>query len=73
MRAGQNALMVRADTGHSLRAGARVALLVPGSPSYVDLVLALLADGVFPVPLDPALTPAEQQRVLAPISPSTSS
>lgn len=61
--------MVRADTGDTLRPGARVALLVPGSPSYVDLVLTLLADGVFPVPLDPALTPAEQERILAPISP----
>jgi long-chain acyl-CoA synthetase len=49
--------------------GSRVALLVPGSPSYVDLVLALLARGVFPVPLDPALTAAERSRILAPISP----
>ena len=52
-----------------LREGSRVALLVPGSASYVDLVLALLADGVFPVPLDPALTAAERERILAPISP----
>jgi len=53
-----------------LRAGSRVALLVPGSPSYVDVVLALLADGVFPVPLDPALTAPERQRILAPIAPA---
>ncbi|MCW2735595.1 AMP-binding protein [Nocardioides sp.] len=52
-----------------LGAGSRVALLVPGSASYVDLVLALLADGVFPVPLDPALTPAECRRILKPIAP----
>ncbi|MDT0186645.1 AMP-binding protein [Microbacterium sp. ARD31] len=52
-----------------LAAGSRVALLVPGSTTYVDLVLALLADGVFPVPLDPALTAAERDRVLAPIAP----
>ena len=45
------------------------ALLVPGSPAYVDLVLALLADGVFPVPLDPALTEAERDRILEPIAP----
>ncbi len=53
----------------SLREGSRVALLVPGSPAYVDLVLALLADGIFPVPLDPALTEAERGRILAPIEP----
>ena len=46
-----------------------MALLVPGSAAYVDLVIALLADGVFPVPLDPALTEAERQRVLEPIAP----
>ncbi len=49
--------------------GARVALLVPGSAPYVDLVLALLADGIFPVPLDPALTEAERRRILGPIAP----
>ena len=48
--------MVSTGEGEGLLAGDRVALLVPGSPAYVDLVLALLADGVFPVPLDPALT-----------------
>ena len=49
--------------------GSRVALLVPGSQEYVDLVLALLCAGVFPVPLDPALTSAERDRILAPIAP----
>ncbi|KRE96127.1 AMP-dependent synthetase [Nocardioides sp. Soil774] len=53
----------------ALGEGSRVALLVPGSESYVDLVLALLAEGVFPVPLDPALTHAERDRILAPIAP----
>ena len=42
---------------------------MPGSVAYVDLVIALLADGVFPVPLDPALTPAERERVLGPLAP----
>jgi long-chain acyl-CoA synthetase len=46
-----------------------VALLVPGSHAYVDLVIALLAAGVFPVPLDPSLTDAERRRILAPIAP----
>jgi long-chain acyl-CoA synthetase len=56
-------------TAADLTEGSRVALLVPGSETYVDLVLALLGRGVFPVPLDPALTQAERTRVLAPISP----
>ena len=55
--------------GVELGEGARVALLVPASRTYVDLVLALLADGIFPVPLDPALTAAERERILAPIAP----
>lgn len=46
-----------------------MALLAPGTTAYVDLVLALLADGIFPIPLDPALTPAERDRVLAPLAP----
>ena len=29
----------------------RIALLVPGSPAYVELVIALLRRGVFPVPM----------------------
>ncbi|WP_243395464.1 class I adenylate-forming enzyme family protein [Nocardioides currus] len=56
------------DAPH-LGPGSRVALLVPGSAPYVDLVLALLADGVFPVPLDPALTESERTRILEPIRP----
>ncbi|NYE38726.1 long-chain acyl-CoA synthetase [Nocardioides cavernae] len=58
-----------ARTDVDLRPGSRVALLVPGSRSYVDLVLGLLADGVFPVPLDPGLTQAERVRILAPVAP----
>ena len=53
-----------------LRPGDRVALLLPGSTAYVDAVLALLAGGVFPVPLDPRLTPAERERVLADVEPA---
>ncbi|WP_107765771.1 class I adenylate-forming enzyme family protein [Nocardioides terrigena] len=56
-------------TSADLTEGSRVALLVPGSEAYVDLVLALLGRGVFPVPLDPALTEPERTRILAPISP----
>ena len=61
--------MTDAELDPAGREGSRVALLAPGSTSYVELVLALLADGVFPVPLDPALTTAERERILAPIAP----
>jgi long-chain acyl-CoA synthetase len=55
---------------HGLHAGDRVALLVPGSQAYVDAVLSLLADGVFPVPLDPRLTSYERERILADLRPA---
>ncbi len=37
---------------HDLAPGDRVALLVPGSVAYAELVIALLRRGVFPVPMD---------------------
>ena len=52
-----------------LRPGDRVALLQPGSPAYVDLVIGLLADGIFPVPLDPRLTEAEREPILGDVAP----
>ena len=52
-----------------LREGSRVALLVPGSMPYVDLVMSLLAAGVFPIPLDPRLTAYERERILAGLRP----
>jgi long-chain acyl-CoA synthetase len=52
-----------------IRPGDRVALLVPGSVEYVDLVIGLLAAGVFPVPLDPRLTESERTGILADIDP----
>ncbi|WP_110205927.1 class I adenylate-forming enzyme family protein [Nocardioides daejeonensis] len=57
------------ETLAALEAGDRVALLVPGSADYLDVVIALLARGVFPVPLDPRLTVSERERVLEPIQP----
>lgn len=56
-------------THSELEEGSRVALLVPGSAAYVDLVMSLLAHGVFPVPLDPRLTPGERSRILADVRP----
>ena len=52
-----------------LREGSRVALLVPGSLEYVDLVMSLLAAGVFPIPLDPRLTAYERERILVGLRP----
>ena len=52
-----------------LREGSRVALLVPGSLEYVDLVMSLLAEGMFPIPLDPRLTAYERERILAGLRP----
>ncbi len=52
-----------------LHAGDRVALLQPGSPAYVDLVIGLLSAGLFPVPLDPRLTAVERERILADVDP----
>ena len=49
--------------------GDRVALLVPGSVEYVDLVLGLLATGIVPVPLDPRLTASERGGILDDVAP----
>ena len=54
----------------ALRPGDRVALLAPGSATYVDAVLSLLATGVFPVPLDPNLTPHERAAVVEDVQPA---
>jgi len=53
-----------------LREGDRVALLVPASLTYLDVVLGLLASGVVPIPLDPRLTTYERDRILAGLSPT---
>ena len=53
-----------------LQRGDRVALLVPGSRRYVEVVLRLLTAGIFPIPLDPRLTPGEQDRILRGLSPA---
>ena len=53
-----------------LRPGDRVALLAPGSTPYVDLAIALAAERVVPVPLDPTLTVSEREAMLAYVAPS---
>jgi long-chain acyl-CoA synthetase len=49
--------------------GDRVALLVPGTAEYVDLVISLLCAGIVPVPLDPRLTPRERDVILTDVQP----
>ncbi len=53
-----------------LQPGDRIALLVPGSRTYVDAVLSLLVRGVFPIPLDPRLTQHERDRILTNLDPA---
>jgi long-chain acyl-CoA synthetase len=53
-----------------LSSGDRVALLVPGSPRYIDVVISLLVRGVVPIPLDPRLTTHERDRILADLEPT---
>ncbi|HEX7739001.1 MAG TPA: AMP-binding protein, partial [Marmoricola sp.] len=52
-----------------LAEGSRIALLVPGSVPYVELVISLLAAGMFPVPLDPKLTASERERIFGTVRP----
>ncbi|MGZ6744587.1 MAG: class I adenylate-forming enzyme family protein [Nocardioides sp.] len=52
-----------------LRPRDRVGLLVPGSLDYLDLVMSLLAAGMFPIPLDPRLTAYERERILGGLDP----
>ncbi|MGV3563871.1 MAG: class I adenylate-forming enzyme family protein [Nocardioides sp.] len=53
-----------------MREGDRVALLVAPSTTYVDTVLALLAEGIVPIPLDPRLTDHERSRILDGLDPA---
>jgi long-chain acyl-CoA synthetase len=53
-----------------LPAGSVVALQVPGSTAYVEVVLALLGRGIVPAPLDPRLTEAETGGVLEDLEPA---
>ncbi|AWB92047.1 class I adenylate-forming enzyme family protein [Aeromicrobium chenweiae] len=57
-----------ADRGLTL--GDRVVLSVPGSPTYVSVVLGASRSGIVPVPLDPRLTPYERDRIIADVSPA---
>jgi long-chain acyl-CoA synthetase len=55
---------------HDLTSGDRVALLVPGSVAYAELVISLLRRGIFPVPMDVKLTASEREGLLADLDPA---
>ena len=67
--ASERGSVARVSEPIDLHSGDRVALLQPGSAAYVDLVIGLLAAGIFPVPLDPRLTRAERDRVIGDVDP----
>jgi long-chain acyl-CoA synthetase len=54
---------------HGFVAGDRLALLLPNSPEYIELVFACSRLGVIAVPLNTRLSPAEIDRVLADATP----
>ncbi len=58
------------DAVPSLDPGTRVALQIPGSIAYVELVLGLLSHGIFPIPLDPKLTSFETDELFAELAPT---
>ncbi len=53
----------------ALSPGDRVALLVPGSVAYAELVVSLLRRGIFPVPMDSRLTATERDALLTDVDP----
>ena len=54
---------------HGFKAGDRLALLLPNSPEYIELVYACGWLGVTAVPVNTRLSPAEIDRVLADATP----
>lgn len=67
---GQQRRVAGALARRGLSAGDRVVLAVPGSTTYVSVVLGALRSGIVPVPLDPRLTPYEREGILADVDPS---
>jgi len=56
-------------TAHGFRAGDRLALLLPNSPEYIELVYACSSIGVTAVPLNVRLSAVEIDRVLTDAAP----
>lgn len=53
-----------------ITAGDRIVLSVTGSPDYASVVLGATRSGIVPVPVDPRLTPPEQQVIVTDVEPS---
>src|SRR5712671_2390884 len=56
--------------GRGLNVGDRLALLLPNSPEYIEVVYACSRIGVIAVPINTRLSVVEIDRVLADASPS---
>src|SRR6266852_5504897 len=56
-------------SAHGLKAGDRLALLLPNEPEYIEMVYACGWLGVIAVPLNTRLSPREIDRVLADADP----
>src|ERR1700755_3627072 len=56
-------------SAHGFKSGDRLALLLPNSPEYIELVYACSWLGVIAVPLNTRLSLAEIDRVLADSAP----
>jgi acyl-CoA synthetase (AMP-forming)/AMP-acid ligase II len=54
---------------HGFRSGDRLALLLPNSPEYIELVYACSRLGIITVPINTRLSVAEIDRVLADATP----
>ena len=61
--------VANALSAHGFKAGERLALLLPNSPEYIELVYACSWLGVIAVPLNTRLSLAEIDRVLADAAP----
>jgi long-chain acyl-CoA synthetase len=68
--AAAQARVAGALAARGLVAGDRLALALPGSASYVSVVLGAVRSGVVPVPLDPRLTAYEREAILRDVGPS---
>src|SRR6266446_6843904 len=56
-------------SAHGLKAGDRLAILLPNEPEYIELVYTCSWLGVIAVPLNTRLSPVEIDRILAGASP----
>jgi long-chain acyl-CoA synthetase len=65
----KQARVAGALSAHGLAVGDRLALALPGSASYLNVVLGAVRSGIVPVPLDPRLTAYERDAILKDVAP----